>query len=185
MRDGQDAEKSKINRRNVLLLLGGLIGATGIIDSIISLGNRITPQGIVIHHSALPASEGLEDIEKLHISRGFGIFYWYRIYHIGYHYIIQANGNVVPIRPEHLQGAHARGANDMIGICVLGNFDSSAGNAVPTIEQMQSLRALSKTLLAKYQFSIADVHKHNQIDGYTVCPGDHFPFNELLASLQS
>lgn len=164
------------------------LGATviaGAMDIVVSVSNMIHPRGIVIHHSALSMNEGLAEIEKLHRNRGFGIFYWWRIYRIGYHYIISANGAVHPIRPEHLRGAHAFGGNNMIGICILGNFDSSSGNGVPTVAQMQSLTALCRDVVCRYGFALHDIHKHSELDAYTVCPGDHFPFHDLIDSLYS
>src|SRR5580692_956708 len=141
-----------ISRRRFLALLGAAVSGLGVMDAIVSLGNKIHPRGVVIHHSALSKDEGLAEIEKLHRSRGFRIFYWWRVYRIGYHYIISADGAVHPIRPERLRGAHARGANDMIGICILGNFDSSNGSAVPTVAQMQSIKLLCKIILNRYSF---------------------------------
>jgi N-acetylmuramoyl-L-alanine amidase len=159
-----------------------MILAVGI-DAAVSLQNSIRPRGVVLHHSALPKTEDLAEIEALHKRRGFGIFYWWRIYRIGYHYIIRADGTVISIRPEHLRGAHALGANDMIGICVLGNFESSEGNQGPTADQMRSLVFLSRRLITKYRFEAADFHRHSDIDTYTVCPGAHFPFSSFMDSI--
>jgi len=129
-------------------------------------------------------NEGLYEIEKRHISRGFGAFYWWRVYHIGYHYVICANGEIVGTRPEHLRGAHAKGANDMIGICILGDFDSSAGNMLPTRSQMKSAEALCRALLKKYRIESHLIFRHSDIDDYTVCPGDHFPFDQLVGAIR-
>jgi hypothetical protein len=172
-----------ISRRHFLVFLGAALVQLGAVDAFVSLKNRIYPKGIVIHHSALSRDEGLSAIRKLHVSRGFGIFYWWRIYRIGYHYVISADGTVNPIRPERLRGAHARGANDMIGICLLGNFDSSGGSLVPTDLQMRSAVFLCKRILERYQLLVRDIHKHSDIDAYTVCPGDHFPFEELREAI--
>ena len=38
---------------------------------------------------------------------------------IGYHYLIEADGSIVKGRDG--EGAHARGRNDMVGICLIGN----------------------------------------------------------------
>jgi N-acetylmuramoyl-L-alanine amidase len=171
---------NKVMRVLLAVALGGIL-----IDCMVSLSNRMDPQGIVIHHSALPGNEGLAVIAAFHKSRGFGAFYWFRIYHIGYHYIIFPDGSIKSIRPEHLRGAHARGANNMIGICVLGNFDSSAGKAVPTAAQFTSLETLSRRLMRKYGFTPAQIHRHCDIDGYTVCPGSNFPFQRLVNDLKA
>ncbi|WP_158789371.1 peptidoglycan recognition family protein [Granulicella sp. L46] len=173
-----------VTRRHLLLVLVGTLSGISFLDGIISLPKTIRPRGIVIHHSALPSDESVADIEKLHTARGFGVFYWTRMYYIGYHYIIRADGQVVSTRPECLRGAHAKGSNDMLGICILGDFDSSAGDAVPTAPQMRALQTLCRSLIAKYRFLDSDVHRHSDVDSYTVCPGDHFPFEQLLASLR-
>jgi N-acetylmuramoyl-L-alanine amidase len=171
--------------RSIILWIFIAVIASGVaIDCSISLANTISPMGIVIHHSALPNDESLAEIEQLHKSRGFGAFYWYRMHYIGYHYIVFPDGTIRETRPEHLRGAHARGANDMIGICVLGNFDSYTGKATPTPAQMASLELLCRHLMRKYSFTTKQIHRHSDIDSYTVCPGDNFPFQRLLNDLK-
>ncbi|QHN02771.1 hypothetical protein FTO74_04835 [Granulicella sp. WH15] len=44
-------------------------------DVVISLHNTIRPAGVVIHHSALPADEGLAELAYIHKLRGFGAFF--------------------------------------------------------------------------------------------------------------
>lgn len=171
-----------ISRRSFIPLLGVAIGGVTA-DAVVSLNNRVQPRGIVIHHSAFPPSESLSEIERLHASRGFSAFYLWRTYKIGYHYLIASDGVIYPMRPEHLRGAHAFGANDMIGVCVLGNFDSATGSDVPTKAQMQSVESLCRRIVKDYGFRADNIHRHSDLNSYTVCPGDRFPFNELLTAI--
>lgn len=177
--------KQRPTRREILGTLVGALGAVSALDVAVSVNNTICPSGIVIHHSALPSDEGIAAIRELHRRRGFGAFFWLKRYVIGYHYIIDGHGVVHRIRPEHLCGAHARGANNMLGICVLGNFDSSAGNSVPTDQQFSALVSLVRDILNRYTFRPSVVYRHSDIDSYTVCPGDHFPFRKLIDALGS
>lgn len=160
------------------IILAGLCAVVGI-----SLSNTIHPAGIVIHHSARSDKEGLADLDALHQARGFGAFYWGKSYHVGYHYLILPDGSIVKARPEHLRGAHTLGHNDMIGICLIGNFDSGSGGHPPTAAQLGSLIALSRKLAARYGFPSATIHEHKDLETRTVCPGDLFPFSTVFHAI--
>jgi len=69
-----------------------------------------------------------------------------------YHYYIRRNGNIVPILPENVRGAHARHYNSCsLGICYEGGLDEK-GRAVDTRTEAQkaSMFALLKDLTAEY-----------------------------------
>jgi hypothetical protein len=71
---------------------------------------------IILHCSASKNNQrwDIKDIEKEHIKRGFS--------RIGYHIIIQPDGEVQLGRPLNEMGAHCEGENsDSIGICLIGN----------------------------------------------------------------
>ena len=73
------------------------------------------------------------DIHALHL--GFG---WHGI---GYHAVIERDGEVVAGRPEYWQGAHVRGHNgESLGVCLVGRTRFSEA-------QLASLRRL----LAEWQ----------------------------------
>jgi N-acetylmuramoyl-L-alanine amidase len=155
---------------------------------------RPRPRGIVLHHSA---SGGYRDgklldaaaIDADHEKRGWSIEYRGKTYHIGYHYVILADGTVEAGRPEEVRGAHAAGYNDHLGICLIGNF-SSSGNpdgrmqpARPTEQQLDALVGLLQELMDRYDFDVDDIHRHREF-GQTACPGDRFPFEEVRDRLR-
>lgn len=147
------------------------------------------PAGIILHHSASPATaEGervdAEVIDRWHARRGFLGQAAERAYHIGYHYVILPDGTIQHGRPENMRGAHCRGHNDQLGICLVGNFSSSAnphgaaGPTRPTPAQLDALDHLLKTLIARYGFTPADLHRHRDY-AQTACPGDRVPFTAI------
>jgi len=154
-----------------------------VLDVGVSLAHTMKPVGIVVHHTALADSDGPAAIAQLHKDRGFGAFYWWREYYIGYHYLIMPDGTIVETRPEHLQGAHATTANDTIGICLMGNFDEGSGGHPPTPAQMKSLTLLTKKLMQKYQWQVSRVHRHLDINSGTLCPGNLLPWDDFIHSL--
>jgi N-acetylmuramoyl-L-alanine amidase len=172
-----------------LLLLSLLIGV-----SAVSYHNTITPSGIIIHHSAVPplpdgSPADVKILDQIHERRGYGIFYWGRTYHIGYHYVILPDGTVQQARPEHCRGAHATGYNSYIGICLIGDFssadnpDGERGLQEPTEAQMRSLIALSRQLIGRYHFPVSHVMRHHDVNPDTDCPGDRFPFSTFVKGI--
>ena len=148
------------------------------------------PAGVIIHHSASPAvAEGqpvdARLIDQWHASRGFARHGEARTYHIGYHYVILPDGTIQKGRPERMPGAHCEGHNDQLGICLVGNFSSSAnpggnqGSSRPTRAQLDALDHLLRRLIARYGFRPGDVHRHRDY-AQTACPGDRLPFDEVV-----
>lgn len=159
-----------------------------------SYRNTITPQGIIIHHSARTYTPDgvLMDIRIInaeHQRRGFGINYWGQTYYVGYHYVILPDGRVQSGRPEHCQGAHAVGFNNYIGICLIGDFSSKdnpsgeQGLKEPTAEQQAALLELSGRLRAKYHIPLNHVRGHFDVNPQTECPGNRFPMTDFLTQL--
>lgn len=67
--------------------------------------------------------------------------------YVGYHYVIEKSGKVVPATPENEEGVHTKGQNlNSIGICLAGNFD----NTLPTEAQKTALVGLLGRLRRKY-----------------------------------
>jgi N-acetylmuramoyl-L-alanine amidase len=172
------------------ILVVGLIS----IFSAVSYHNSITPSGIIIHHSAVaPRLDGAPInaalIDGIHKRRGYGIFYWGKFYNIGYHYVILPDGTVEKGRPELLQGAHAKGHNSYIGICLIGNFssvdnvDGTRGLSEPTESQLDALIELSRSLQTRYGFPRTQILRHSDVNPNSECPGDRFPFGEFLKRL--
>lgn len=111
---------------------------------------------LVIHCSASPNGKRVtsEEIDAWHKARGFKRqaqqigFNEPRLQHIGYHYVIYAEGAVRIGRGESEIGAHAQGYNQKsIGICMVGTDRFSAS-------QWLALRQLVTALRARY----ADIH---------------------------
>ena len=70
---------------------------------------------IVVHHSASPRETTTAAlIDGWHRAREWD--------GIGYHYVIEADGRIVPGRPLDVVGAHVAGQNQLsVGICVVGD----------------------------------------------------------------
>ena len=100
-----------------------------------------------------------------------------------YHYSIRRNGNIVPILPENVRGAHARHYNSCsLGICYEGGLDEK-GRAVDTRTEAQkaSMFALLKDLIAEYPD--ARIIGHNELPHVVkACPC--FMASTYYASLQ-
>jgi hypothetical protein len=117
---------------------------------------------IVVHHSALPLSDGLREIQLLHMQqKGFA--------DVGYHYLIDDLGQIYQGRELSVRGAHAGGHNTgTVGIVLLGNFEK----VTPFEAQLASLTALSQHLVDNYGLTHLAGHRDFQ-PGETACPGQY------------
>jgi hypothetical protein len=163
-------------------------------NAVTSFFNTITPLGIILHHSAVIPGEAsvptsTREVDDFHRERGFAILCQGRDYHFAYHYLVLPDGTVKSGRPERCQGAHARGYNGYLGIAVVGDFSSTdnprgdKGPTHPTPEQLRALVQLCGRLMGKYDIPLQRVMRHSDVAS-TRCPGDRFPFAEVLRSLQ-
>jgi N-acetylmuramoyl-L-alanine amidase len=178
--------------RHWKLLIASSIVLVVAIVGLISYVNSIEPQGIIIHHTGPVSADGypieVEFLDQFHHQRGYGSFYWGHVYHVGYHYVILPDGTVQQGRPEHLQGAHARGYNTYLGIALVGNFSSKRQSKIagvlsePTPAQMQSLISLCKNLSRQYQIPAGRVLRHSDV-AQTECPGGRFPYRDVVAAI--
>ncbi|MDI3480941.1 MAG: N-acetylmuramoyl-L-alanine amidase [Tepidanaerobacteraceae bacterium] len=163
---------------------------------------RLYPRFIIIHHTAGHDAPALE-IDAYHARRGFGVFleepeYLVEEYadrgfervkkgvliHIGYHYLIRADGSVEKGRPDFMRGAHCSAQNmnfKSVGVALTGNFDSvdnpdgRKGHTEPTASQMKSLRGLLDYLSDIYEIPQSGIILHRDVVGAaTRCPGDRF-----------
>jgi hypothetical protein len=116
---------------------------------------------IIVHHSALPLSDGPREIQALHMNEK-------RFADVGYHFMIDEAGRVYEGRALNVRGAHTGGYNTgAIGIMLMGNFDEIE----PTQVQLDQLVALTSILVRDY--SIANLAGHRDYNpGLTQCPGD-------------
>jgi hypothetical protein len=115
---------------------------------------------VVVHHSALPLRDGPAEIQRVHMRvLGFA--------DIGYHFLIDADGQLFEGRLLAVRGAHTRGHNTgTVGVALLGHFEQSD----PTAAQQTSLTALLQSLRYTYQISHLAGHR-DFLPTETVCPG--------------
>ena len=118
---------------------------------------------IIVHCSATPQGREVEveQIRKWHLERGWS--------DIGYHYVIDLQGNIHEGRKEEIVGAHTKGLNkNSIGICYIGGLDSKLEPLdTRTDEQINALEDLLKVLKRKYPS--ATIHGHNDFSS-KACP---------------
>lgn len=131
---------------------------------------------IIIHHSATIDTAGFDfpKIRAYHMQQR----HWEDI---GYHFVVEQIGGhyvVVKARPLEWFGAHTRGHNSAIGICLVGNFS----NEPPSEEAIKELIQLTKELMNQYNILVGSVHKHSDF-GNTECPGLKFPWQDFKRRL--
>lgn len=136
---------------------------------------------VVVHHSATQAGSAAAFDEFHRNKKG-----WNR--GLGYHFVI-GNGNgarngLVETGPRwtgQIDGAHA-GSKEYnqhgIGVCLVGDFEGGS----PTTKQISSLVSLVTELQQLCNIPPENVILHRHIRD-TQCPGDGFPYYDLLANL--
>jgi len=117
------------------------------------------PEWIIVHHSGGTDKYPLmdtshhtaNDMEAWHLTLGWE--------GLGYHYVIQKDGEVWLGRPEHYHGAHSSNYNfKSIGICLSGNFDAT----LPTKAQEESLTKILKSLSERFEISQEKIVPHRK-----------------------
>jgi hypothetical protein len=143
-------------------------------------------QGIVIHHSAIPAYGNAASLDQAHKGRGFD--------GLGYHFVIgngtkSKDGEVeVGFRwPIQREGAHVKrpGAENWwnehtIGIVLVGNFDTHP----PSEAQMRSLVELTVWLCREFNIPYERIYFHREVK-QTECPGNDFPRAAVRARIRA
>lgn len=117
---------------------------------------------LVIHHSAVPAHIGPEQIARYQIERHG----WPGI---GYHYFIDAAGTILKTNPPELICYHTRvGSENSLGICLAGRFDE----APPPPPQLEATAALCAYLCGRLGIhaSLGGVIGHGELVEIE-CPG--------------
>lgn len=111
---------------------------------------------VIIHCADTPEGRDVstEEIRRWHTEeRGWS--------DIGYHWVIELDGDVHMGRDEEISGAHCRGHNgDSIGICYVGGADSD-GNPKDTRTEAQkvSMDSLVKDILGRYPEAVVYGHR--------------------------
>ncbi len=118
---------------------------------------------VVIHHTAHTQDtvETMQDIQNLHINRNG----WADI---GYHYGIDADGNIYEGRDIGVRGSSVGGYNTgLLGVVLMGNFEFDQ----PMEAQVASAQLLVNWLAALY--SLSHLAGHSEFNSNTVCPGEN------------
>ncbi|HEY0821393.1 MAG TPA: N-acetylmuramoyl-L-alanine amidase [Rhizobacter sp.] len=144
-----------------------------------------TVKNIVVHHAAgfaaadvVTGKKRVRDVQRLHQERRG----WRDI---GYHFLIDAAGNVYQGRPffrgkalrdlpQFAIGAHVLNMNPRkLGICLLGCFHPPAGgcNDQPSELALASLEALARFVCVNYRADPREIKTHRDFLS-TDCPGD-------------
>lgn len=136
------------------------------------------PTYIILHHSLTKDSETVSwnAIRRYHVHRlGWkAIGYHFGIELVGDHYEILAG------RMMNCPGAHCIGMNDKsLGICFVGNFDKEAPDNTMFMVGKNLIRALVEIL----DIPVKNIKMHRFYARYKTCPGEKFPYEELINSL--
>ena len=126
---------------------------------------------VIIHHTAVSRTKNerqFDAVKRYHIGKGWG--------DIGYHFLIEPDGEVRRGRHTSAEGAHCRGQNHMLGIALTGHFDQED----PTDAQMAALRHLLLSLSEAAGRNLK-IYPHRQFATKT-CPGTRFT-DAMLADL--
>jgi hypothetical protein len=134
-----------------------------------TLAKRNSTKFIILHHRA--GNGTVESIHAQHLTQGWS--------GIGYHFYVRKDGTVYRGRPIDTIGAHCQGHNNYsVGVCFEGNF----GNEKMPSAQIGAGRALIAYLKGLYPGTKVERHSFFMT---TACPGDNFPFDEVVNYVQS
>lgn len=133
---------------------------------------------IFIHCTATPSDwrqndtskQRLEAIRQMHIKeRGWS--------DIGYHWLIDRDGTVMPGRKETVIGAHVAGHNTgTIGISLFGGLTSQTHDAfLKNFTSRQGLALFDLVDDIRARTNIKMIRGHNQVDSGKACPGFWVP----------
>lgn len=126
----------------------------------------MNPQRIVWHHTADDSlAPQFDKINKAHKERGFPKsslgFY------VGYHFLIEQNGEIRTARKMSEIGAHDDGENvNSLGIAFAGNFTRHLPNEAQSVSAAKLFASIRKTV----KIPITRVEPHRWDDA-TECPG--------------
>ncbi|MDP2628853.1 MAG: peptidoglycan recognition family protein [Nanoarchaeota archaeon] len=123
---------------------------------------------IIIHHSQRQ-NDFPEFIRQRHIQRGFE--------DIGYHWLVDAEGNLYKGRDEKFIGAHVFGHNkDSFGVCLIGDLDK----AHPTKKQISTLIEFLRDKAIQNKISTENILGHREFPNVTkTCPGKFVDMEEI------
>ena len=116
-----------------------------------------------------------EILRQMHLDKGWS--------DIGYHKVIDYNGNVLQGRKDSVIGAQAFGLNqESLGILCIGNFEE----ILPSDKQYKALITVCATLLKRYNLPIEKLIGHKEVaklindpSSATACPGKNINLSKL------
>ncbi len=136
-----------------------------------AMAKRVNTTLLILHHAA--GNGPVEQIHDYH-KRVKG---WSGI---GYHFYVRKDGSVWQGRPIDTVGAHTLEYNGFsIGVCFEGNFE----NEIMSDAQKSAGAELVGFIREQYP-SITEVKGHGELKN-TACPGENFPFEEIVSGLFS
>lgn len=122
---------------------------------------------IIIHCSDTENGKSVsnQQIDSWHRARGFK--------KIGYHFVIDVNGEINKGRNTDEMGAHTEGHNmGSVGICLIGKNKYS-------VSQFNSLRGLLNEIVGEFEIPLWNIYGHYEFDRHgKTCPG--FRITNLL-----
>jgi N-acetylmuramoyl-L-alanine amidase len=119
---------------------------------------------IIVHCTATPEGRDVtvDEIRRWHVEeRNWS--------DIGYHWIVTLNGTLEKGRPEHIQGAHAKGFNkNSIGLCYVGGVDEDMKPKDTRTEgQKETIKCILEDL--KDRYPNAEIIGHRDVSS-KACP---------------
>lgn len=141
-------------------------------------------QYIVLHHSGTREGNAT-DFDNYHRKkRGWK-------FGLAYHFVIgngsKSGDGMIEVGQRWKNQIHGAHTSNMdlnriaIGICLVGNFEKQE---YISAQQFNSMAHLVTYLCKRYNIPLSNVIAHYQIKkGHTVCPGKHFPMDELKTRL--
>ena len=115
---------------------------------------------IIVHCSATPEGKefSVETIRKWHLKRGWS--------DIGYHFVIDLQGELHEGRPVERTGAHVKGHNfDSIGVCYIGGVEAERSPAGEWIAKDTRTEA-QKEALEDFLLYMKDLYPQAKIYGH-------------------
>ncbi len=135
--------------------------------------------GVVVHHSAGPRYQTLEQIRAYHKRKGWK--------DVGYHFLFIRDRATDKLhlkagRSTQYQGCHgdAHYNATCLGICVVGNYSIDH----LTAEDYQDVLRGIAHVMDNYNIGRNKCYAHKDVKA-TACPGDNFPLRALKADLQT
>lgn len=136
----------------------------------------MVPVYLIIHHTGAEEKDAAQ-VRRYHLSLGWR--------DVGYHFLIERDGNTVAGRSPALPGAHCRtdGMNGRsLGVALIGNLEEHP----PLPDQLTALLALLTGLCRCYAIPPERALGHREVRGArTACPGRYLNLEELRRHLSA